>query len=200
MEMPRCKALYSHSLPASYPRASLEVSLECVVVTSPGCNVRRVQLAGAEFSIGDATCDRRFVRHLELHQATSRIDLITPPEEGAIAPRAARLPDVPPDRAIVGALEWSAAVRWLRDGGRLTGKTIAELAALARVATPQFAIVIGEYAADRALEIVAGRSGPMRGGVGLRQSLRPLEVCARTSARAADALVAALSRVMGLRL
>jgi len=66
------------------------------------------------------------------------------------------------------------------------------------IATPQFAIAIGEVAAQVALEMIWERNGPLRGGADLAHSLRPLYDAARRSPRASDALVAALA-VCGTR-
>lgn len=123
--------------------------------------------------------------------------MITPPETGAIAPRALGLPGVPDDVAIVEIDEWDAVLDWLHGHCRLSGRTVRELAQLACIASPQFAIAIGEWAARVAAEMTWENRGPMRGGaVDLRFSLRPLEEAARRSPRAQDALVAAYSRLM----
>jgi hypothetical protein len=122
--------------------------------------------------------------------------MITPPDQGAIAPRALRLPAVPDDVAILEVNAWEAVFDWLRKGCRLAGRTVRELANLACIATPQFAIAIGEWAAHVAREMTWENGGPMRGGgVDLRFSLRPLEEAARKSPRAQDALVAAYSQL-----
>jgi len=85
-------------------------------------------------------------------------------------------------------------VDWLRGGGRPGGRTVAELACLACIATSQFAMTLGEWAAQVAHEMTWERQGPMRSGAALRHPLRPLEEAASRSASAAEALVAALSR------
>ena len=59
--------------------------------------------------------------------------------------------------------------------------------------------MIGEVAAQRALELAAMAAGPMRGGGhGLEAALAPLADVARTHPRAAEALVAALAHATGL--
>lgn len=151
-------------------------------------------LNGARFSIRDAACEQRFVRHLRLHLPGEVVELITPPDEGAIAPRAARLPRVPETVTIVDAASWEALADWLRSRGRLGGRTMADLARLALIATPQFAITIGEFAGQLAVELNSLAANPMRTSASLRESLKPLEDAARQSPRVADALVAALSR------
>ncbi len=181
------------------PRARLELEASSLVVTIAEGRVRRIGLNGARFVVRDATRDQRFVRHLTLLLPAERVDLMTPSEEGAIAPRAARLPGVPKDAIVVEVAAWEAAVDWLQSGGRLGGRTVTELARLACAATPQFAIAIGEWAAQVAVEMTWERAGPMRGGGELRELLRPLEAAATRSARAADALVAALARSSRLR-
>ena len=125
--------------------------------------------------------------------SSDRADLITPPDEGAIAPRGARLPAAPDSAAVVDASEWDALADWLRSGGRLGGRTVAELARLACIASPQFAVVIGEVAAKVAAEMIWEDRGPMRRSANMRHSLRPLQEAARANPRAADALVAALA-------
>lgn len=160
---------------------------------------RGLQLHGARFFVRDAAYVQRFVRHLSLWLSEGRADLITPPDEGAIAPRAAGLPVVPDHAIVLDAPVWEAAVEWVRGGGRLGGRTVAELARIACIATPQFAIIIGEWAAEVAAEMSWERVGPMRGGGDLRHSLRPLHEAARRSPRAAEALTAAMARSALLR-
>jgi len=95
---------------------------------------------------------------------------------------------------VVDSSVWEAVVDWVNGGGRPGGRTVADLARLACIATSQFAITLGEWAAQLAHEMTWERQGPMRSGAGLRHSLRPLEEAATRSARAGEALVAALSR------
>jgi hypothetical protein len=182
----------------------LELERDLLLLTMPDGRWRGVSLNGARFAVTDAACAQRFVRHLSIAVTDDRgdddrVDLITPPDEGAIAPRAARLPGVPDEAAVVDVDVWEAAVDWLRGGGRLGGRSVAELARLACIATPQFALAIGEWAAQVAVEMIWERSGPMRGGADLRHALHALQVAARTSPRAADALVAALACSAALR-
>ncbi|HEY1547848.1 MAG TPA: hypothetical protein VGG28_08510, partial [Kofleriaceae bacterium] len=73
----------------------------------------------------------------------------------------------------------------------------AELARLACISTPQFAVIIGEVAAQRALELVWVAAGPLRGAVELDAVLQPLVDAARNSQRAAEALVSALAHTAG---
>lgn len=164
-----------------------------LLLTCPDGRWQSVPLHGSRFQVGDAAYDQRFVRHLRIEAPGRCVDLITPPDQGAIAPRAAGLPGVPAGVAVVEAPAWEVIVDWLRGGGRLGRLTVAELARLCRVATPQFAVDIGERAAQVAVEMIWERCGPMRGSGGMINSLRPLEEAARTSPRATEALMAALA-------
>jgi hypothetical protein len=101
---------------------------------------------------------------------------------------------VPRASFIVAGAVWDTVVGWIRGGGRLGGRTIVELARLACVATPTFAIAIGECVAHVAAELTWERLGPMRGGGSFVQMLQPLEEAAAGSPRAAEALVAAMAR------
>lgn len=194
--MVRCRALYAKP-PAHSVRARVELARDVLFLELPDGRNRSMLLNGARFAVRDATRARRFVRHLKIYLADGRADLITPPEEGCIAPRAAQLPGVPDDAIIVEAHAWEAVVDWLEGGGRLGGRTIAELARLAAIASAQFAITLGEWAAQVALEMTWERRGPLRGGSEVHHSLRPLEEAANRHPRAADALVAALSQTAG---
>lgn len=175
------------------PRTKLELERDVLMLTCPDGTWQSVALHGSSFQVGDAAYNLRFVRHLIVYTPRLQVDLITPPDEGAIAPRAAGLPGVPAGAAVVETPTWEALVDWLRVGGRLGRLTMVELARLCRVASPQFAVGIGERAAQMAMELIWERCGPMRDSGGMVDSLRPLEEEARTSPRAADALVAALA-------
>jgi len=192
--MVRCRALYSKAH-ARVARARVELEQDVLYLRTADGRLQSLVLNGARFAVRDATRAQRFVRHLKLYLVEGRADLITPPDEGAIAPRAAQLPVAPDGAVVVHAYAWDAVVDWLRGGGRLGGRTIAELARLAAVATPQFAITLGEWAAQVAMELTWERRGPMRTcGSDVIGSLRPLEEAARVHPSAADALIAALSR------
>ena len=138
---------------------------------------------------------RRFVRMLVIGD---RLVLITPPDQGAVAPNVVRVPEAPTDSAIVDENVWDAVSDWLLGGGRLGACSVADLARLARIATPQFAVLIGEVAAQRALELVVG-AGPLRGGLDVDTGLAPLASAARTSTRAHEAFVAALAFAVASR-
>jgi hypothetical protein len=86
----------------------------------------------------------------------------------------------------------------LLGGGRLAACSIADLARLACIATPQFAVLLGEVAAQRALDLVWVATGPLRGMQDLDDVLQPLVDAARVSPRASDALVSALAHAAGV--
>jgi len=140
---------------------------------------------------------RRFVRMLVLERAGERVVVITPPDHGAVAPNVVLVEEAPPDAAIVDEPSWDALTDWLLGGGRLAACSIADLARLACIASPQFAVLIGEVAAQRALEHVWAASGPLRGGGDLDSVLQPLVDAAKHSTRASEALVSALSHAAG---
>ncbi|HTE55452.1 MAG TPA: hypothetical protein VK698_31575 [Kofleriaceae bacterium] len=177
-------------------RTRLEIGGGALVLTPPDGRASEFALAGADLAVADATFARRFVRHLRVWTSAGDIHLITPPEEGSIAPRAAQLPRAPEDAGIIDRHAFDTVSEWLAGGARLGGRTIEELARLARLATSAFAAVIGERAAQIAIETIWPFGGPMRGGAtgdDVRHRLRPLELAARDSDRAAEALVAALA-------
>jgi hypothetical protein len=177
-------------------RARVEIGADWLRLTAADGRARELALAGAQVSVVDATSAQRCVRHLHVASAAGVLDLITPPEQGSIAPRAAALPRAPDDAAVVDREVLDTLGAWLLGAGRLGGRTIEELARLARLASPAFALVIGERAGQIAVETTWQWGGPMRGGAlgdDVRRRLRPLEEAARDSDRAAEALVAALA-------
>jgi hypothetical protein len=190
--MGRSRALYRDDRLVT-PRASIALDGADLELVFPGGVERRIALDGCDAQILDAEHRRHFVRMLVLESDDARTALITPPERGAIAPRAVSMPRAPDDAVVVDESPWEVVADWVMRGGRLAGLTVAELAALAAIATPQFAIVLGEMAAAAALEIVWEEAGPLRGGVDVDASLQPLYDAARVSVRAAEALVAALA-------
>src|SRR5438445_5231840 len=97
---------------------------------------------------------------LVLARGDHHVVVITPPEHGAVAPNVVRVPEAPKEAAIVDPRAWEALAEWLVGGGRLAACSIADLARLACIATPQFAVLFGEVAAQHALEIVWATSGP----------------------------------------
>jgi hypothetical protein len=141
--------------------------------------------------------ERRFVRMLILERSEERYVVITPPDLGAVAPNVVRLPEAPDDAAIVDDHAWDALTEWIMGGGRFTACSIADLARLAAIASWQFAAMIGEIAAERALELVAAARGPLRGVSDVEAALHPLVIAARHSPRVAHALLAALAHAAG---
>jgi hypothetical protein len=125
-----------------------------------------------------------------------RLLVVTPPELGAVAPSVVRVPVAGSEAAIVDARAWDALADWLLAGGRLAACSVSELSRLAGIATPAFAALIGEVAAQRALEQSSG-GGPLRGGLDPEAVLAPLAEAARQSPRAAEALVSALAHAAG---
>ncbi len=175
-------------------RSAVEIEGHRLLITNPEGARRALDIHWARFAVRDASAAQRFVRELTLECTSGVVCFMTPPEEGAIAPRALGLPPAPSDAFVLEAAEWDILCEWLRGGGRLSGRTVMELARLARVATSAFAIAIGEMAARVASEMTWERAGPMRGSEAAPSDLlRPLEEEARHSARAGDALVAALA-------
>jgi hypothetical protein len=176
-------------------RSTVEIESDRLLITGPdGAGRSVVDLGWVRFSARDASATSRFVRELSVECPSGALCFITPPERGAIAPRALGLPPAPSDAIVLDPEVWETLVDWLAGGGRLSGRTVGELARLARVATSSFAVAIGEVAARVAREMTWQRAGPMRSGAAdPRALLRPLEEAARDSTRAADALIAALA-------
>jgi len=182
------------------PRAEVLLEPDALTLVMPSGEMRSIELDGAATYTADAASHRRFVRMLIVEHRGARLIAITPPDRGAIAPRALRLPEAPADAAVIENPAYDALADWLHGGGRLTGCSVAELARLTLIASPQFATLIGEVAAQVAIEMVWERSGPWRGGGReLEHALRPLHDASKTSVRAAEALVAALSVAAVLR-
>jgi len=141
---------------------------------------------------------RRFVRMLVLEKRAARHVFITPPEQGAVAPNVISVPEAPTEAAILETLAFEALSDWILRGGRLGAFSISDLARLAQIASASFAVVIGEVAAQRAIEIAWDARGPLRSyGAAPEASLQPLADAAKTSPRAAEALVSALAHLAG---
>jgi hypothetical protein len=214
-------ALYRDPVP--WPAcATVQLDSDTLILVMPGSWIRRHPLHGAQVTITDGfVADRsargssetiitrhgarpqpprvlrRFVRMLVLERDGERVVVITPPERGAVAPNVVLVPEAPSDAAIVDEPAWDALADWLLGGGRLAACSIADLARLACIATPHFAVLIGEVAAQRALEHVWDAAGPLRGGGDLDSVLQPLVDAAKHSHRASEALVSALSHAAG---
>jgi hypothetical protein len=189
----RSNALYRDPSRVSAPRAEVALSSSALQIQFADGRSRWLDLDGCANEVVDATFRRRFVRMLTLERAGERLALITPPDHAAIAPRAAHLPAAPDDAAVIEDEPWQVVVDWVRSGGRLSALSVAELARLATVATSPFALIIGEVAAQVAVEMVWEQAGPLRGGAALADALAPLYRTARASQTAAEALVAALA-------
>lgn len=209
-------------MPYRPARANVQLDPDALILVLPGSWIRRHPLDGVHIAISDGFVAersargssesivtrhgapaapprvlRRFVRMLILERDGERIVVITPPDHGAVAPNVVQMEEAPADAAIVDETSWDALTEWLLGGGRLAACSIADLARLACIATPQFAVLIGEVAAQRALEHVWAASGPLRGGGDLDSVLQPLVDAAKHSTRASEALVSALSHAAG---
>jgi hypothetical protein len=182
-------------------RAELQLEPDAVQLVMPDGRARRHELDGRTVVRLDGFVarhgQRRFVRMLFIERGSERHAMITPPDQGAVAPTVVRVPEAPAEAAVIDARAWDALAEWLMGGGRLGGCAIADLARLAAIATPQFAIVIGEVCAKRAVELAWVAAGPLRGGGDVELALQPLVEAARYSQRAAEALVSALAHVSG---
>lgn len=198
-------ALYRDPAPFRPARAEVQLDADVLLLTMPDGRQRRhtldgcavTQLDGFVAARIDVRDERRFVRMLILERDHDRHVIITPPDHGAVAPNVVRLPEAPDEAAIVDEHAWDALAEWILGGGRLSGCSIADLARLAAIATPQFAVLLGEVAAQRALELVWAASGPLRGVDDVEAALHPLVLAARHSPRVAEALVAALAHAAG---
>jgi hypothetical protein len=192
-------ALYRDPAPFHPARAEVELDGDAVVLAMPDGRQRRyaldgctaTQVDGVVTASIDARPQRRFVRMLVLDGRHERHVIITPPDRGALAPNVVRLPEAPDQAAIVDDAAWDALAEWVIGGGRLAAWSIADLARLAAIASLPFAVVIGEVAAQRALEQLWGAVGPLRGDDDLDAALQPLAAAALGSPRVAAALVAA---------
>jgi hypothetical protein len=201
-------ALYRDPVPWKPARAELQLEADAMLLQMPDGRMRRHSLDGFAATAIDgcvaartsaARIERRFVRMLVIERGTERHVVITPPDQGAVAPNVVRVPEAPAEAAIVDAAVWEALAEWLLSGGSLSACSLADLARLAAIATPQFAVLIGEVAAQRALELAWVAAGPLRGSADLESSLQPLADAARASPRAAEALISALAHAAGAR-
>ncbi len=197
--MGRSPALYRDLTRVSAPRAAVSLAWSELHLEFPDGRSRWLDLDGCDNEVSDAAFRRRFVRMLTLERRGEQVALITPPDHAAIAPRAAHLAAAPDDAVVVEDGAWQVVVDWIAGGGRLTGWTVSELARLSTIATAPFALIIGEVAAQIACEMVWEHAGPLRGGAAVADSLQPLQDAARSSQRAAEALVAALAACAVLR-
>lgn len=191
-------ALYRDPVASQTARAELQLDGEIVILRLADGRARRLGLDGVSPIALDGCMhdgnDRRFVRMLVLEHAHTEV-LVTPP--GTVAPNVVRLPEAPSDAVVIEPNAWEVLADWVIGGGRLASCTISELARLATIATPAFAVLIGEVAAQRALELGWMARGPLRGGLDLDAALQPFVQAARSSPRAAEALVSALAHAAG---
>jgi hypothetical protein len=195
-------ALYRDPVPWRPARAEVQLDPDTLLLRLPEGGACRIDLDGcipATFDGVYAAHERRFVRMLVLERAHEVHAIITPPEQGAVAPNVLRLPEARHDAAIIEPEVWDVLADWVMGGGRLAGCAIADLARLAMISSPQFAALIGEVAAQRALELLWATRGPLRGGSELEIALQPFSDAARYSPRAAEALVSALAHAAGVR-
>lgn len=199
-------ALYRDPVPFRPARAELQLDPDALVVRMPDGRSRWYALDGTSAVATDgfvaaridARWERRFVRMLILEsERAGSVVIITPPDQGAVAPNVVRVPEAPAEAAIVDATAWDALSEWMLGGGRLAACSIDDLARLATISSTQFAMLIGEVAAQRALELVWATRGPLRGGSDLESALQPLVDAAGVSPRAAEALVSALAHAAG---
>ena len=194
-------ALYRDPVPFHSLRTDVELDVDALVVRTSDGRHRRHALDGcAAYAIDGfvrAHGERRFVRMLVLERDANGHVVITPPEHGALAPNVVRVPEAPSDAVVVDVSTWDILSDWLLGGGRLAACAVPDLARLAAIATPHFAVLIGEVAAERALELVWSARGPQRGDNDVDTVLQPLVDAARRSPRAAEALVSALAHAAG---
>lgn len=198
-------ALYHDPVPFCPARAEVQLDLDVIALRLPDGRQRRYALDGCTPTIADgfvaARVDhghqRRFVRMLILERAGREDVVITPPDQGAVAPTVVSVPEAPHDAAIVDARAWDALADFVMNGGRLASLTFADLARLAAIGSTHFAALIGEVAAERALELAWAARGPLRGGLELEESLQPFVALSRTEPRVAESLIAALAHAAG---
>jgi hypothetical protein len=198
-------ALYRDFVIERPARAEVQLEPDALVLILPDGLARWHALDGAHALTSDGCVatraggrvHRRFVRMLILERDGARCFVITPPDQGAVAPNVVRVPEAPDDAVVIDARAWEALAEWVLGGGRLASCSLAELARLACIATTQFAALIGEVAAQRALEHAWASGGPLRGGSDVESALQPLFDAARTNSRASEALVSALAHAAG---
>jgi hypothetical protein len=193
-------ALYHDPEPWIPPRAEVQLDTDMLWLRMHDGRIRRHALHGCAPIVDDGcyvTRDtRRFVRMLVLDNETV---IITPPDRGAVAPIVVPVPEAPTSAWIVEEHAWDVLADWVCNGGRLGACSIQELARLSTIASAQFASLIGEVAAQRALELAWATRGPLRGGTDMEIALQPFVDAARTSPRAAEALISAFAHAAGVR-
>ncbi|MDQ3370420.1 MAG: hypothetical protein M3680_33790, partial [Myxococcota bacterium] len=174
----------------SLPRAEVHLDPDTLLLRMPDGCARWYPLDGCTPTTLDGTFvgdQRRFVKMLVLERTGEQHYVITPPDQGAVAPTVVRVPEAPADASIVEPHAWDALADWVMGGGRLAAWAISDLARLARIASGQFAMLIGEVAAQRALELSWATRGPLRGGADVEIALQPFVEGARHCPRVAEA-------------
>ncbi len=190
--MSRRNVLYARSVLSAAPRTQIELEERNLRLVGPQSTLC-LCLDGAMFTIRDARLGNRFVRELRLETTAATAVIVTPPEEGSIAPSVVKLPRITESVFVVEDNEWHSLAGWFQGGGRMRGHTIADLAKLSCIASVQFAMIIGEACTAVAYQSIWEHISPLRGGNTLVDVLRPLQDIARRHPRAADAWVAALA-------
>jgi hypothetical protein len=192
-------ALY-RDLDALPPRADVQLDADALWLRMHDGRIRRHALHGSEASVLDGCYvtreQRRFVRMLVVD---AEMTIITPPDRGAVAPRVVIVPEAPANAWIIDDHAWNVLAAWLLAGGRLSACSLDELAYLATIASAPFASLIGEVAAQRALELAWVTRGPLRSGSELEVALQPFVDAARAWPRAAEALISAFAHAAGVR-
>src|SRR5207249_2382405 len=103
---------------------------DALLLVMPGGWMRRHSLDGvsattsdgvvaARIGHGGARVQRRFVRMLILEREGSRTFVITPPDQGAVAPNVVRVPEAPAEAVVIDIRAWEALAEWTLGGGRL---------------------------------------------------------------------------------
>ncbi len=130
-------ALYLDPVPFKPARAEAQVDHDALVLRMPDGRTRRYGLDGCVAATLDGCVaiamhgPRRFVRMLILERGGERHVVITPPDQGAVAPGVVRVPEAPAGAPIVEIGAWDAISEWVLCGGRLAACSVGELARLA---------------------------------------------------------------------
>src|SRR5258705_13034216 len=105
-------ALYRDPVPWRPARAEVQLEPDALILRMPDGRPLRFALdgctpatldgfvaarVGAAYGRADEQLERRFVRMLVLERAAESHVVITPPEQGAVAPNVVRLPEAPPE-------------------------------------------------------------------------------------------------------
>src|SRR5579862_3535880 len=97
MGLGRLAALYRDPVPFCPARAELQLEADALYLLMPTGRTRRHALDSVDASVIDGFvidgARRRFVRMLTLEGDHDRNVIITPPEQGAVAPNVVRVPE-----------------------------------------------------------------------------------------------------------